>query len=73
MFNRNEKSYHDNIILTEIDISRYLDKFSAYYLKPCFNPELPMRCREDETPKIHMNGLGIRNVKTCLIPTKEIV
>ena len=59
MFNRGTMSYHDKQTLTESDINKYIDKHSAYYLKSCFNPEIPMRCREEAVPKLSMNGYGI--------------
>jgi len=52
MFDRTQSSYHDARTLTDKDIARFSDEFSARYLTGVFNPEFPMRCREDIKPKM---------------------
>ena len=73
MFDRSKPSYHDNQVLGDTDTSRYLDKTSAKYLKSCFNPEFPMRCKERESPKLYIKGTGLRNLASGEVKSREVV
>ena len=73
VFNRESVSYHDKQQLDKITIERFADEFAAKYLRPCFNPELPMRVRERSRPVIVEHSCGIRSGPRKFINKEEVL
>ena len=59
MFDRNIQSFHDAQTLDVKTISRYIDEFSAKYLKSSLNPDFPLRVRERNIPVLPVTCAGI--------------
>jgi len=73
MFDRMQSSYQDLRAITDNDLARFTDEFSARYLIGIFNPEFPMRCRENIIPKMPSDIFGIDSLTDRKIPSEEVV